>query len=338
MTSWTASELDHSLVGVLEVRPRAEWASAAAVLGVASTTVARHWHELVRRGAAWVTAAPGPQLAGQEACALVLLAVVPTKRAAVAAALQHDPAAGTVSTVEGAWDFLVDTFETSGLALTAAVDRFAGLPGVQRTEVVHLVAAHRDGSHWRSGTISAGQTSSVAAGSPGAVWPAPTSPDATDRALLSRLTLDGRTSLADLADSCHTSPQTVGRRLQRLIGSGYAALRCDTAQPLRRPHREVTLLLNVPLAQIDAATAFLATLPECRLVAEVLGEQNLFATMWVRDYEQLKTRERELGRAAPGTMVRARLAIGGTVKRSGQLLGEQEHRVGTVPMAIWPAP
>jgi hypothetical protein len=64
MESVTVSETDLQLLHALQISPRVPWNVLGDVLGISSTTAARHWARLSGEGLAWVTAYR-PDLAGQ---------------------------------------------------------------------------------------------------------------------------------------------------------------------------------------------------------------------------------------------------------------------------------
>lgn len=328
------SESDLEIVNALQVNPRADWSRVGDVLGLSGPTIARHWNALTERGDAWITPAPGPRYLSAGRSAFIHLSSVPSEHEALVQRLCAEPAFGTVSLVSGPHDLFVDCFASSHEELMAIVtSAFAGLPGVTRREVVFVTQLYRQASEWRSGTLEPAQARLMATESLSA--PGAYSPDRLDAALLEVLASDGRASWADLGGVCGVSPQTARRRVERLLASGYMTMRCDTSLAVQQNLREVSLILNVSATHVDSIGQYFASLPSCRLSANVLGPQNLVVTLWVRDYLEVQGHERELAARAPGSTVISRQAVVRTYKRLGHLLDESGRSRGVVPLPLW---
>lgn len=332
-TPWQPSETDLAVLGALEADPRAPWSSVGTALGVSASTAARRWADMEREHVAWVTVVPGPAFIAGMSTAFVRLAVRPARRAAVLENLCADPVAATISTLDGHWHVLVDCFAPSPEELAEAIRRFTTWDGVTEADPSRAVVVHRNGTRWVSGTITAAQRARLAAAPTPAVGSS--AADATDRALLEVLTRDGRSSWADLGDECGVSPQTARRRVRRLIGGGHAELRCDSTLHPSGLRQQVTILLNIPLHAVDDVVRRLAHHPACRLVAEVLGEQNVLSTLWVHDFGELAQLEREIGRISPDATLTAQLVNLHTVKRAGRVLDERGRWTTITPFAMW---
>ena len=249
--------------------------------------------------------------------------------------LCDEPAAATVSLVTGPFDFLVDCFAADQQDLAdLAVGTFAAMPGVARSESCMSVKTSRTGSDYRSGTLDPGQARVVGEGAVSAV-PAGSPVDRTDRLLLQRLCLDGRTSWAELGEFVGISARTARRRVDRLIAAGDVALRCDCSAEGRGPLHEVNLQVEVPAAALDDAAAYFDRLRGCRLSAQVFGNHNLEVTLWGRDLRVVNRYEAELQMAAPGArVVRRELGVR-TVKRLGHVLDRTGRSVRVVPPLSW---
>ena len=332
--SATISELDLEIVNALQINPRAEWSRVANALGLSGPTVARRWNALSDQGQAWITPAPGQRYLSAGWSAFIHISSAPGDSEALIERLCSEPAFGTVSLVTGSHDLFVDCFASSHDELMGIVTgSFPGLPGVTHREVVFVTRLYRQASEWRSGTLEPARARLVVA-EPLREQPA-FAPDRIDAALLDELTKDGRASWAELGGACGVSPQTARRRVERFLATGYIALRCDTSTSAQQGLREVTLVLNVPAQHIDDVGRYFAALGNCRLSAQVLGAQNLLVTLWVRNYLEVQTYERELAERAPGSTVISRQAVVRTFKRLGHVLDESGCSRSVVPLSLW---
>ena len=332
--SATISELDLEIVNALQINPRAEWSWVANALGLSGPTVARRWNALSDQGQAWITPAPGQRYLSAGWSAFIHISSAPGDSEALIERLCSEPAFGTVSLVTGSHDLFVDCFASSHDELMDIVTgSFPGLPGVTHREVVFVTKLYRQDSEWRSGTLEPARARLVVA-EPLREQPA-FAPDRIDAALLDELTKDGRASWAELGGACGVSPQTARRRVERFLATGYIALRCDTSTSAQQGLREVTLVLNVPAQHVDDVGRYFAALGNCRLSAQVLGAQNLLVTLWVRNYLEVQTYERELAERAPGSTVISRQAVVRTFKRLGHVLDESGCSRSVVPLSLW---
>jgi DNA-binding Lrp family transcriptional regulator len=328
------AELDLEIVNALQINPRAEWSRIADALSLSGPTVARRWNTLAEQGQAWITPAPGQRYLSAGWSAFIHLSSLPSEGETLIERLCAEPAFGTVSLVTGSHDLFVDCFASShGELMDIVTGSFPKLPGVTHREVVFVTKLYRQASEWRSGTLEPARARLVSA------EPLPEqaaySPDRLDSALLEELAKDGRASWAELGAACGVSPQTARRRVERFLGAGYIALRCDTSTAAQQGLREVTLVLNVPARYVDDVGRYFAALSNCRLSAQVLGAQNLLVTLWVRDYLQVQGFERELADRAPGSVVISRQAVVRTFKRLGHILDESGCSRSVVPLPLW---
>ncbi|MBU3061958.1 Lrp/AsnC family transcriptional regulator [Nocardia sp. NEAU-G5] len=331
--SSTFDEIDLEIIGALQVNPRIGWDALAQVLGSSAATVSRRWAALHDARLAWVTPAPGPRYLAAGWSAFLQIAATPNAHEALLEQLCEEPAFATVSLVSGRYDILVDCFASSPAELTDVVTAsFARLPGVIRRDVLFTAEVYRQATEWRSGVLEPSETRSLTTpphtASPGF------SPDRVDRAMLAALTHDGRASLATLAQECGISPQTVRRRLDRILDAGYVALRCDASSDASPGFREVTLLLNVPADDIATVGRYFADLTACRVSAHVIGAENLLVTLWVRNYLEVRDHERVLARLAPGSTVVGRQAVMRTYKRLGHVLDARGRRTRYIALPL----
>lgn len=328
------SELDLKIIHALQIAPRVTWDRLADVLAVSGPTLARHWEEMVIAGTAWVTPFPGPRYLETGWSAFVYLSSTPSTQEEIVKQLCADPAFATVSLISGSHDLMVDCYAASYDALLRRLtESFAPLVGLTHREVIFSTEIYRSAAEWRSKSLEPSQVRRLAA-RPGAAGTR-YSPDAVDIRLVEMLAVDGRASWVQLADACGVAPQTARRRIERVLASGQLSLRCDAAMELAAGQKEVTLLISIPATDVKAIGSYLASLPGCRLSAEILGTANMLVTMWVHDFVEVRELEVELGRRAPLLAVTSRHVTVRHYKRAGRLLDAQGKCSGRVPVPLW---
>ena len=329
------SEDDLALTNALQERPRATWAELAAVLGCTEATAARRWQRLSRTGSAWVTVVPGPNSA---ACvAFVGLLCAAGQREEVAAVLARDPAAVTVELSAGSQDLLVEVVAADLASLSRyLLGRVDRIPGVLRTTVSLATNVVTEASRWRLDALEPGQSTALrgmARATRQGATPRTLSP--LDRQLLLALGEDGRRSWQDLAQRTGTSTATARRRVERLLTTGEATLRCDIAGPLYTRPVTVMLWANVPAPALDEVARLLTPLAPVRFIATIAGTHNLLITVWLRTVDEIHRLEAELAARHPQLAVADRMVMLHTVKRMGHLVDARGRSTGTVPLGPW---
>ena len=330
------TETDLAIIHALQVNPRAPWRTVGGVLGLSGETVARRWDVLHSAGHAWIAPVPGPGFLAAGWSAFVYLRTAPSEQPSVVEQLCKDASFGTVSRTTGPYDLFADCFAaTHSELMEQLTGPFADIPGLMGREVLLVTKIYRQASEWRSDALAQGQASAQSPQDGGTADGTGFFPDALDAELVRALAHDGRAGWADLAGRCDVSPQTARRRVERLLASGHLSLRCDTAPDVHPGHHEVTLLFEIPPDRLDAVGRHCASMPSCRVSAQVLGSGNLLVTLWIRDYLDVQRLEAELVRAAPGTRAVSRHAVLRTDKRMGRLLAADGRAAGVVPLPLW---
>ena len=330
------TETDLAIVHALQVNPRAPWRAVGAALGLSAETVARRWDSLSSAGQAWIVPVPGPGFLAAGWSAFVFLRTAPAHQPGAVSRLCEEASFGTVSRTTGPYDLFADCFAATHAELMEQLTGpFAEIPGLTGREVLLTTKIYRQASEWRSDALARGQTSALRSGAEERGQGTGFLPEELDAELVRALAVNGRAGWADLAARCGVSPQTARRRVERLIASGHLDLRCDTAPEVHPGHHEVTLLFEVPPDRIDAVGRHCASMPSCRVSAQVLGSGNLLVTLWTRDYLDVQRLEADLLRAAPGTRAVSRHAVLRTDKRMGRILAADGRAAGVVPLPLW---
>jgi DNA-binding Lrp family transcriptional regulator len=139
--------------------------------------------------------------------------------------------------------------------------------------------------------------------------------DAVDSKLILALWADARASVIDLAATTNLSSSVTRRRLQRLLDSGQAILRCDFNRQL--VGWPVTILYFATIApdHLAATQRLLRKLPEVHTSIHTAGPHNLVIDVCLRSL----------------TDCSVSLCF---VKYLGRLVDEKGNCVGSVPMDI----
>jgi DNA-binding Lrp family transcriptional regulator len=331
------SEDDLTLVGALQVAPRAPWAAVAEAIGTSAITAQRRWARLAERGAAWVTGTPGVSVWNAHCVAYVGIRCSPGQNLAVATALAGDAHALSIDHTAGAFDLFVTVAAADlGALYRYLIHRIDTLPGVTDTHTRICTHLYRDGAHWRLGTLPREAGARLAAAAAPVAGPATWRQE--DSRILVQLGIDGRTSYAALAAAAGTSETTVRRRLSSLVGTGTIQVRAEVSAHLAGWGVQVMLSVDAPSARLAEAAAAIARLRQVRLCATLAGTPALIVVAWLHHIESIHDFESTLVGVVPDITVTERLVALRTVKRMGRLLDEQGCAVGAVPMDVWADP
>ncbi|RAJ91735.1 MULTISPECIES: Lrp/AsnC family transcriptional regulator [unclassified Streptomyces] len=330
-------DLDQALVHALQIAPRAGWARIGAAVGADPVTVARRWQRLARSGAAWIGCHPGPAAAesGQGCLAFVEVDCANGRLTEVARALTAEAHVITVEHVSGGRDLLLTVLAPRLSALTHWVThRLGALDGIVTTRTHLASTVYTEGSRWRLRALSSEQIARLAEDA------APRG-DASvfeltdlDHALLAELSVDGRASNTVLAERCGTSPDTVRRRVNRLLSSGMAQFRCEVARPLSEWPVSLILWGRAAPAELRTVAEQVTGAREVRLCAGVIGRHNLKLVAWVRSLDDAQRFEVRLAERVPALTVVDRAVALWPMKLNGNLLDERGYRTGAVPIDV----
>ncbi|MDT0275922.1 Lrp/AsnC family transcriptional regulator [Blastococcus goldschmidtiae] len=329
--------LDLELVNALQMRPRAPWAEVAEPLGIDPATVSRRWARLSESGAAWVTCYPGNRQIPYGCVALVEVTCVAGSVLRVAEQVAAHPHALSVDVCSGSRDLFVTVATASVAALARYVgERLGTLPDVVRTETSLATRGYREASRWRLDSLDAAQRIALA-GSRDSSDGRTRIPE-EDWELLLALGVDGRMSLTELSERTGQAQSTVRRRLDRLLASDRAVLRCDFAHVLAGWQLPAVLWLTVPAPQLHATAQRLCALPEARACWATTGPANLCLYVWLHTPQHLEQVAEHLLQHFPGLQIRDTSAVLRVIKRTGRLLDADGRCVGQVPMDLWRDP
>jgi DNA-binding Lrp family transcriptional regulator len=329
-------EVDVSLLDALHVNPRASFAQLGSALEISAVTAARRWHRLSASGRAWVSSAPGPQLA--LVCAVYEAESRPGLTQEVGRALAAVPQVGSVYVTDGPFDLHSLVFARDMDALgSLLVDVLPRVGGMARARA-HVGLEWFSGVRWRLGAISNGQERSVAdedAGSDRRRAHRTRVFDDADHALYLALQHDGRASYRDLARDLGTSEHLIRRRLTSLVRRGMVSFRTDFARGEGGWPAELVLWLAVPQEHLEWAGTEIGTWPQTRICLSAVGSANLMVMAQVHQLADLGEILERIRVSFPAVVVRDQRVVLRPLKSWGRLQDRAGHATGVVPVDPW---
>lgn len=327
-------EIDLALVHALQLRPRGTWARLATVLEVAASTLARRWRRLTGEGLAWFSCYPSAtrDWTGHawEAGAYVEVECLPGYREQVTGRLAREPSVWNIDVTSGSRDLMLTMIAPSIVAIDQEVaGPLASTTGVRATRTHFFRSIFRDGSKWRLNALSPEQQRALG---PSAGRQRVGRPSAQDLEVLRILGPDARIPASDVAGLLGCSVSTATRRINRVIDSAFAAVRCEVAHSEAGWQVAATLWLDVPQQDLRSVAAAISQLPEIRLCVTVGSEANLVAQVWLHRLADLDRFEMLLATRFPGTRILDRWITPSFAKRLGHIIGTNGRNVGFVPL------
>ena len=268
--------VDRALIHALHVDGRAPFTKIGTVLGVSTQTIARRYRRLRAEAALRVVGLPDPQRAGQ-AQWMVRLTAAPHVAQDLAQALARRPETAWVKLTSGGTEIftIVHTPSPGDHALLLRdIPRTANITAVSAHLMLHRYFGGPSGWLGQANSLTPEQIEALTP-------PPPTTPGHVlsdrDDALMTALALDGRASLADLADATGWSPATVARRLADLQAAGELFFDLEIKPTLLGVTTDALLWMTVAPGHLDHVAKTLATHAELALVAATTGRTNLVA-------------------------------------------------------------
>jgi Lrp/AsnC family transcriptional regulator for asnA, asnC and gidA len=161
-------DLDRSIVAVLQQDGRASNVEIARKLGYSEATIRKRLERLFAAGVIRVTALINPAKISFSTMVVVGIEADLSEAQRIAEMLAGLPEVCSVRLVTGAYDLLVDALlESPDRLLPFLVDRVAAIPGVKRTETLHVLKTVKQACDWSAPERSVGP----GPGAPGDVIP-----------------------------------------------------------------------------------------------------------------------------------------------------------------------
>lgn len=216
--------VDLQLIDLLQADGRIPYAELGRRANITEKTARRRVSRLLDEGYMTIAAITDPEILGFSALGLALLTVDGSRTPVdLAAELALLPETDYVTATTGPFGVVLELVCTDARGLhDAAFGKIATLPGVRSVELLPYLRLH-----YQQARLS-GQLPD------NGVRPRPL--DDTDRAILTRLAVDGRAAFRDFASALGLSETTIRSRYSRMVESGAARVMC-IVNPLRLGYR-----------------------------------------------------------------------------------------------------
>ncbi|GAA1919727.1 Lrp/AsnC family transcriptional regulator [Arthrobacter gandavensis] len=329
-------EDDLLLINALQIGPRLPWTAIGAVLDRHPTSLALRWEKLAAAGAAWITSHP---VGDPEQMSLSFHDVQcdPAQRRSVVQALADMPDVFSIDECHRNRDMMLTVITPTPAWLAESVyPLFDRIPGLTRYETSFCTQLHHGADSWQLGALNAAQRkklSQLAGNQPAYRGPLPPAYGE----ILQVLSRNGRASAADIAAETGLHPATARRQLQKVLGSGSLALRCEVAHGLAGFPIICQWFARLPAAEHSRTASALAESGTLRLCASTTGPTNFTFMMWLRSAADIMNTERSLGERFPALEVTESVVVATVAKRVGWILNRNGTAAGnlTVPGEAW---
>ncbi len=332
--SGVPDELDLSLIGAMQIQPRAPWKLLGEVLGVSPVTVARRWNQLSEAGLAWVTVCASTTMLAATSFSLLEVHCEANLTHSVAAKLLQYPYVVNAAHASGPYSLLLGVWTPDLAALSRFVlDDVSQIAGVVGMSTYVASNVYADGSRWRLPSLDAEQRHLLSPASLASDCPVMLRPE--DRPLLVALSRDGRISYDELGAAVGISTSTARRRLARILRDGAVTLRCEVAHEISGARVEVTFWIDVPSGQQAEVARKLAGLGPVRLCASLMDKSSLLLVVWLRSAADSHAFEARILRISPSVSISKRVLTLRHLKLIGRILDEDGRAAQIVPADIW---
>ncbi|NJC73195.1 Lrp/AsnC family transcriptional regulator [Planosporangium thailandense] len=203
------SELDRSLIRLLQLDGRRSFAAISRELGIPEKTIRRRVNELLESRVIQITTVADPAVLGYTVAALVGIRVDGRRGIKpLIESLAKLPAVDYAVITTGRYDALVEVLCRDTAELLTAVDEsFVRAPGVRSAEVFPYLQLHYQEPVWDVGQRNGGNGQAEAR--------APL--DGTDRRIVAELSTDGRLPFGLVGERLGISESQVRKRVTRML-------------------------------------------------------------------------------------------------------------------------
>lgn len=217
--------LDRQLIEHLQADGRIPYAELARRVEVTEKTVRRRVSRLLDENYITIAAVTDPALLGFSSMALILVTTDGSRSPVeLADELALLPETDYVTVTAGPFAVQVELLCTDARELhDVTFGKIAAVPGIRSVELVPYLRLH-----YQQARFSGARTDRDGV--------RPRQLDATDRAIISHLAVDGRAAFRDFASALGVSETTIRFRYSRLVESGAAQVMC-IVNPLRLGYR-----------------------------------------------------------------------------------------------------
>ncbi len=320
---------DVRIIRALQIAPRGSFASVAAALGLAESTVNRRYRRLRADGVIRVAGLVNPGALGQSRW-LVRIRCRPGSVAAIADALARREDVNWVTLTAAGSEVTCATQsrtrEQRENLLGRRLPRTAAVLDVNAYAMLRQFMGGR-GHYWAAlrGALSPEEEAALGSeGPPFTESPVvdrdPVRLTAEDELILGALSGDGRAGLAALAAAADSTPGRVSRRLNALLARRAVHIDVEIAAAALGYHARANLWLRVHPSAVKDVGRALALQPEIAFAAAVSGPCNIHAVAHCRDLDELFEFTSDRIGSLPGLQTMEVSPVLQHVKQAGTLL------------------
>lgn len=328
--SGTVDELDRKILHALQINGRAAFSLIGEAVGASGQTVARRYQRLRADGVVRVVGLLDPARLGQLDW-MVRITCRPHASAALASALAQRDDVAWVSLTGAGNEILASlrarTQDAREELLLRRLPKTEQVLNLSAALVMHRFTGRYD-QDWRGFTagldseavsaLTAARAGQISEPGVGATSIDPIGLD--DGPLLAALAVDGRTSVAVLAEASGWSQAKTRHRLDTLIGSGNVYLDVDLSMPALGLPLLVMLWLMVEPQHLDTFGTALVQQGEVTFAGAITGPSNLCAAVALTGVDALYQFINRVGDVAPGLRQLEVAPVIQRVKQAGSMV------------------
>ncbi|MEU0068474.1 Lrp/AsnC ligand binding domain-containing protein [Streptomyces sp. NPDC006332] len=293
MTRLLLDELDRRLIGALHLAPRATWDDIGGILSADASTLKRRYDRLHE---ARMVRVIGQADWGMHSTAMpihVFLDVTGETPLAVLDRLRELPHLQLLAQISGDYPLYAVVHAPSDAATSEAVDRMFSVPGVRRVNALPALSTLRRGITWDpqllNGTeradllrLTGAQPEGIATATP------PAKPlSEAERAAVTLLMRDGRSSAASIARAADLATSTAHRVVRRVLDEQWVKPRLEIVSEWLGFQTPFLLRLRVAPGDTPDVMRRLDQLPQTRLAVHVASDMSVLCAGLVTDRSAL---------------------------------------------------
>lgn len=287
----TIDETDRAIIHCLQIDGRLAFRRIADALSISEQTVARRYQRLRTHGVIRIVGLTYPAAYGQTTWMLRIQARPDSVRALAESLAGRDDVAWVTIDAGGARISAALNVRSSGERddlLLQRLPRHTQVLGLSMHSVLHRFIPS-SGIDWniRSSLISPETEKALASGRLPSKHLGQARPEPEDAALLAALAIDGRASIASLAEASGWSQARAGRRLTALLADGVVYLDADISLETLGFSNMASIWMTVEPRHLREVGRALVDLQEIPFAAAITGDVNLMASAHFRSAEEL---------------------------------------------------
>ncbi|MET7573328.1 AsnC family transcriptional regulator [Streptomyces sp. NPDC005492] len=280
------NETDSRIAAALLASPRASWRTLGRVLGISERTVVRRAAPLFHDKTLRATAVRNPVWFPDLIPLALRIRCRPNQISAIAATLARRADTIWVDVLGGGDEICTILFLYGPDARNSLLLRdLPATPAIQSWTSHVLLRVFPAAFDWSGGLLTEAELTSLrpdtsAPASRSALLP-------LDQALITALVEDGRASYTDLAQRADTTPLTVRRRLEALVGDQVLRLATEVDLARLGIRAEALLWITVAPGGLEETGRQLSRHPQVRFAAATTGSANLLVAVAAADLDAL---------------------------------------------------